>query len=112
MQQTQLTRIQEQIYSLYHGDTTRAIVRDGVCVRSIEVGQTGATWVSNNTGRDPWQGATVDALKAAGFSYRFNNTYFVDQNGAEYYLDAEGNYRTDDPDAAVDELPADQVTLI
>lgn len=61
----------QQIFEQYHGDTTVAVVVDGVVVRSFERGQTGAVMVSNNPDHDRWAGETVETLKANGFAYKW-----------------------------------------
>ena len=61
----------QQIYQRYAGDTDVAVVVDGVCQQAFVRGQTGGT-VSTRDGREwGWQGLTVAALKAEGFTYKW-----------------------------------------
>ena len=88
-----LYRHHEVVYGLYHGDTEYAVVEHGVCIRSNVAGQTGAIWRDNaESPRDPWIGATVDELKAAGFTYRGVNDVIRNDAGQQYI-----QYQDDEP---------------
>jgi hypothetical protein len=70
----------QQVWELYHGDTTVAIVKNGVCVRSFVRSQTGAVYQRSNPENDPNKGLDTETLKAYGFSYKWTEEEVEPEN--------------------------------
>jgi hypothetical protein len=85
-------------YKKYQGDTSVALVRDGVCTRGWMDAQTYGT-ITTRDGRDWWWvGQDVETLKENGFSYAGNEVqYFGVKSGKEYHQMDDGSWeRMDD----------------